>query len=128
MWVIQEVLAARRAFTLCGKDALSMDLFLKIVNSMLFAEALRPIMSYHPNRHEISKGPMNVAIKQLEFLVKAKYKEINFTSSCDFKRTLLSFLADTRWAEATDPRDKVYGILSLAEDARSLGYQDTKSE
>jgi hypothetical protein len=69
-----------------------MDLFLKIVNSMLFAEALRLIISY---RHEISKGPMNVAIKQLEFLVKAKYKEINFMSSCDFKRALLSFLADT---------------------------------
>jgi hypothetical protein len=31
-------------------------------------------------------------------------------------------------AEATDPRDKDYGILSLAEDAGSLGYQDTKSK
>src|SRR5436853_7878775 len=68
LWVIQEVLAARRVFILCGKDALSMDSFLKIVDSMLFAEALRPIMSYHPNRYELSKGPMKVAIKQLEFL------------------------------------------------------------
>lgn len=128
MWVIQEVLAARRAFILCGKDALSMDFFLMIVDSMLFAEALRPIMSFHPNRHELSKGPMKVAIKQLEFLVKAKCKEIDPMPSYNFRRTLLSFLADTRWAEATDPRDKVYGILSLAEDAGLLGYWDAKSE
>jgi hypothetical protein len=79
-------------------------------------------MSYHPNRHELSNGPMKVAINQLEFLVRAKFKEINLMPQCDFKRTLLNFLTDTRWAEATDPRDKVYGILSLAEDARSLGY------
>ena len=105
-----------------------MDLFLKVVNSMLFGETLHPIMSYHPNRHELSKGPMKVAIIQLELLVRAKFKEINFMHHCDFKRTLLNFLADTRWAEATDPRDKVYGILSLAEDAGSLGYQAAKSE
>ncbi len=90
-WVIQEVLAARQAFILCGKDLLSMDYFLRIVNSMLFAEALRPIMSYNPNRHELSKGPMNIAVKQLEFLVKAKFEEINFMLNCKFNRTLFRY-------------------------------------
>jgi hypothetical protein len=74
------------------------------------------------------KAQMKVAIKQLEFLVAAKFKETNFMSYCDLKRTLPNFLADTRLAKATDPRDKDYGILSLAEDAGSLSYQDTKSK
>ena len=97
MWVIQEVLAARKALMLCGRDVLGMDLFLKIINSMLFANALHGIMSYHPNRDELSRGATKVALKQLEFLVKAKFEQTNWMTNCKYKPTLLSFLVDTRW-------------------------------
>lgn len=126
-WVIQEILAARQAFILCGKDLLSMDLFLKIINSILLADGLRRAMSYHHNRCGLSGGTTKAAEKQLRFFVKAKFRKTNWMSSCDFKRTLLNFLAETRWAESTDHRDKVFGLLSLAEDALSLGYPDAGS-
>lgn len=124
MWVIQEALSARRAMMVCGKDMIDLDLFLKLINSMIKAGVLDMVMSYHPKRHELSGGPMRVAIEQLEFLVKAKFEVTNFFTAHKFKPTLLNYLAGTRWAEATNPLDKVYGILSLADDTRTLGNWD----
>jgi Heterokaryon incompatibility protein (HET) len=126
-WIIQEVLASRQAFILCGKDVLCVDSFLTIVGSMLSANALSEIMSHHSKRHEISNGCMRVAIRQLGFLVKARLKNIRPTSNCEFKHTLLNLLAETQLAEATKPQDKVYGILSLADDAGLLGFQESSS-
>jgi len=125
VWVIQEALSARQAMMVCGKDILDLNLFLKLMNSMIRANVLDTIMSYHPNRHELSGGPMRVAMEQIEFLVKAKFEITNFFSLHKFKQTLLTYLVETRWAEATNPLDKVYGILSLADDAHRLGNWDT---
>jgi hypothetical protein len=119
MWIIQEALSARRAMIVCGKDILDLDLFLKIINSILKAGALRHILAYHP-----SKELMQVTLKQLEFLVKAKFENVDFITQHKFKPTLLNYLAETRWAEATDPRDKIYGILGLADTTRSLGHRE----
>jgi Heterokaryon incompatibility protein (HET) len=127
-WIIQEVLAARCGLIVCGEDVLYMETFLKIINSMLFDGSLLSIMSHHVNRHELARGPMKIAKKQLEFLVNAKFGEVNLLSPGKFKPTLLNYLAETRWAEASLPVDKVYGILNLAEDAGSLGFLTSKSE
>ncbi|KAF2475914.1 HET-domain-containing protein [Lindgomyces ingoldianus] len=124
VWVIQEALSARRAMMVCGKDIIDLDLFLRLINSMIKAGVLDMVMSYHPQRHELPGGPIRTAIKQLEFLVKAKFEVTNFLTAHKFKPTLLNYLAGTRWAEATNPLDKVYGILSLADDARTLGSWD----
>jgi hypothetical protein len=122
MWIIQEVLSARRGMVVCGKDILDLGLFLNIINSMFRADALNVIFSHHPNRHELLDGPMRVALEQICFLVKAKFSTVNIFMQWKFKPTLLNYLAETRWAEATDPRDKVYGILGLAHTARPLGH------
>ncbi|KAJ4375102.1 hypothetical protein N0V83_002185 [Neocucurbitaria cava] len=122
MWIIQEVLSARRAMMICGKDIIDVDLFLKIIYSMLRADILKSVLAFHPNRHELSGGPLRVALDQLSFLVKAKFEMIGFLMLHTFKKTLLNFMAETRWAEATNPLDKIYGIFSLASDARLLGY------
>jgi hypothetical protein len=122
MWVIQEALSARRAMVVCGKDIIDLDLFLKLIFSMVKAGVLKLIMSYHPRKHGLAGRPMTTTIEQLEFLVKAKFEAINLLAAHRFKPTLLNYLAGTRWAEATNPLDKVYGILSLADDARTLGH------
>ncbi|KAF2119366.1 heterokaryon incompatibility protein-domain-containing protein [Lophiotrema nucula] len=128
LWVIQEALSARKALMVCGKDALDLDLFLKLINSMIKAEALRRVMRHHPSGHEVSEGTMQVAFSQLQFLVKASYESIYLFAEHKFRSTLLNYLAETRWAEATDPRDRVFGILSLAGDSRSLGHWNTEKE
>ncbi|KAH8801356.1 heterokaryon incompatibility protein-domain-containing protein [Xylogone sp. PMI_703] len=126
MWVIQEVLAAKSSVMACGNDVMFVTDFLDAIKFMVDAGALRKVVSRHPNRPELTDGgPLMRATKQLEFLIQAKLE--NFRNS-GFKRNLLDFLAASRWAEATDPRDKVYGILSIAEDAATLGYRNEKNE
>lgn len=120
MWVIQEVLAAREAVMACGNDTLSVGAFLDTIKFMMRAGALRKVISRHPSRPELADGgPLMRATKQLEFLVQATHRDFKYRG---LKRTLLNLLAVSRWAEATDPRDKVYGILSMAEDIATLGY------
>ena len=122
MWIIQEALSAQHAVMMCGSDTLDLVSFLTVIFSMLKAGVLQLIMSHHPNRHKLSKRPIQVALKQLEFFVKAKFEKIGYIMPHRVNPPLLSYLAETRWAEATDPRDKIYGILSLAGDSCSLGY------
>jgi hypothetical protein len=128
MWIIQEVLSARHCLMVCGKDILELNVFLRVINSCFRADTLRAIFSYHPNRHEMYDGPMGVAIQQITFLVKTKFSTLNFLMLAQFEPTLLNYLAETRWAEATDPRDKVYGILSLAQFDRTLGHWQDEGE
>jgi hypothetical protein len=123
MWIIQEILSARRAMMICGKDIIDVDLFLKLVYSMFRANILKSVLAFHPNRNQLSGGPLRVALDQLSFLVKAKFEMTDFLARHKFKKTLLNFMAETRWAEATNPLDKIYGIFSLASDAGSLGYR-----
>ncbi|KAF2023074.1 HET-domain-containing protein, partial [Setomelanomma holmii] len=122
MWIIQEVLSARRAIMICGEDVIELDLFLKIIYSLFKAEMLKSVLAFHPKRHELSGGPLKVVLDQLGFFVKAKFHITDFLARHEFKKTLLNFMAETRLAEATNPLDKIYGIFSLAIDARSLGY------
>jgi hypothetical protein len=122
MWIIQEVLSARHALMICGKDMIELDLFLRLIYFLYKAEMLKSVLAFHPNRHELSGGPLRVTLEQLSFLVKANFETMEFFARHTFKKSLLSFIAETRWAEATNPLDKIYGIFSLASDARSLGY------
>jgi hypothetical protein len=128
MWIIQEILSARFAMMICGKDIINADIFLKLVHSMLRADILNSVLAFHPNRHELARGPLRVTLDQLSFLVKAKYETTDFLARHKFKKTLLNFMAETRSAEATNPLDKIYGIFSLASDASSLGYWHSDGE
>jgi hypothetical protein len=128
VWIIQEVLSARRAIVVCGGDTMDLDLFLKLINSMIKSRALPRIMSYCISRHGLSKRQMQSTLQQLKFLVEAKFHEIDFYTGHKFKPTLLNYLAETRGAEATDPRDKAYALINLISDSRSLGHWCTARE
>jgi hypothetical protein len=122
MWIIQEVISARRAMMICGEFIIDVDLFLRIIHSLTRAEMLKSVLAFNPNRHELSGGPLRVVFNQLAFFVTAKLQTFELFTRHKFKRTLLNFMAKTRGAEATNPLDKIYGIFSLADDTRSLGY------
>jgi hypothetical protein len=127
VWIIQEILYARHALFVCGGDSLKATTFLTIINSMLEARALSQIMSFHWNKLELASGAKRTAIRQLQFMVQARNRTINPLTMMGFRGNLLDYLSQTRWAEATNPRDKIYGILGLAKDASELGwYEETK--
>jgi hypothetical protein len=128
VWIIQEILYARHALFVCGADFLEANTFLTIINSMLEAEALPKIMSFHANKSESANGMKRTAILQLEFMVQARNRSVNPPTMPDFRGTLLDYLSQTRRAEATNPRDKIYGILSLAKDASNLGWYEEKKQ
>lgn len=126
VWIIQELLCARHALFVCGGDFLEANTFLTIINSMLEAGALWKIMSSHANQSEAANGTKRAVLRQLEFMVQARYRSVNPLTMTDFRGNLLDYLSQTRWAEATNPRDKIYGILSLAKDASDLGWHEKK--
>ncbi|KAH7066129.1 heterokaryon incompatibility protein-domain-containing protein [Paraphoma chrysanthemicola] len=122
MWIIQEVLCARRGIIICGQDTIDMDLFFQVIYSLFKANMLKAVLSLHPDRYELSGGPLAAVSDQLGFFVMAKFDTIDIFAQKEFKKTLLKFMAETRRAEATNPLDKIYGVFSLASDTRSLGY------
>lgn len=126
VWIIQEILHARHALFVCGEDFLEADTFLTIINSMIKAAELPKIMSFHARKLELANGTKTTAIQQLKFMVQARNRFVGPLASLDFRGNLLDYLSQTRWAEATNPRDKIYGILSLAKDASNLGWYEKK--
>ncbi|KAH5048795.1 hypothetical protein HBH96_207530 [Parastagonospora nodorum] len=126
VWIIQEILCARHALFVCGADFLEANTFLAIINSMLETEALPRIMSFHAKKTELANGTKRTALQQLDFMVQARTRSISPLTLTDFRGNLLDYLSQTRWAEATNPRDKIYGILGLAKDASNLGWYEEK--
>ncbi|KAH6619004.1 heterokaryon incompatibility protein-domain-containing protein [Boeremia exigua] len=124
VWIIQEILSARHALFVCGADFLEANTFLTIINSMLEAKVLSKILSFHANKSELVNGTKTTTSRQLEFIVQARNRSVNPLTMMDFRGSLLDYLSQTRWAEATNPRDKIYGILSLAKDASNLGWYE----
>jgi hypothetical protein len=112
VWIIQEVLAAKEIYVICG---------LWLVNARSVFEA-----TYEANMHglphsgtrgphdELLQRPVLLAGKQLEFMVGLGLCGI---LESDRPSTLLDLLEGTRNAQATDPRDRVYALLNLCKDA-----------
>jgi hypothetical protein len=128
VWIIQEVLYARHALFACGGDSIEARIFLTIINSMFEAEAMSKIMSFHSNKLELANGAKMAAIRQLQFMVQARAKSVIPMTMMEFRGNLLDYLSQTQWAEATDRRDKIYGILSLAKDASELGWYENPKQ
>jgi hypothetical protein len=128
VWIIQEILCAQHAIFACGADFMEANTFLLIINAMIEADALPKILSFHADKSDSTNGAKRTTIQQLDFMVQARNRSINPLTGTDFRGNLLDYLSQTRWANATNPRDKIYGILSLAKDASGLGWHEEKRQ
>lgn len=102
VWIIQEVLAATGSVSsniwlYCGKQARLWDNFMSAFEAMAQSQVLDILLK---------TNEIYTAINQLAFFTSVLAGEIELTS----------LVSEARRAEATDPRDKVYALLSLAKD------------
>lgn len=106
VWIIQEVLAATQSvsggiWVYCGKQARHWDGFISGFNALSHS----CVLGILPQTDEVV-----AAIQQVTF----------FTSTLADKYELVVLMSKARRAEATNPRDKVYALLSLAKDGGNL--------
>ncbi|RYP60659.1 hypothetical protein DL770_009948 [Monosporascus sp. CRB-9-2] len=121
IWVVQELCLARRARVIVGQLSMEWKAFARAVD----------VASYH---HPASLGLVRSALFILadlkddwDWVRYGETKSARLTTETD---TLLPLLARLRWNQATNARDKVYGLLGLAKDGDTVlvDYEITAEE
>ena len=121
LWILQEVISAKRAWILCGSDCIEFGHFLAIVRKMLREGSVEFIMSHHPRGPELDSSAIEAMKKQLEFIVHAHRGRGDIDQLQRYNPRLLNLLCATRWAKSKLPHDKVYAILGLN---RLMDFED----
>ncbi|CZR60698.1 uncharacterized protein PAC_10594 [Phialocephala subalpina] len=93
LWIIQEVTLSRELRVCIGRSSEKWETFLEN-------------LSQHVKRYEDMRGQIGL-IKNLDQKRKGRYGE---------KSCLEKLLEDFRYAKCQEPRDKIYGLLGLAND------------
>jgi hypothetical protein len=93
LWIIQEVTLSRELRVCIGRSSGKWETFLENLSQY--------VERYEDLRHQIS------VIKNLDQKRKSRYSE---------KSCLEKLLEDFRYAKCQEPRDKIYGLLGLAND------------
>jgi hypothetical protein len=101
LWVIQEVVCAKRVVVLHGESNISWDTLAKPVKELYHSGLL--------DADIISKGARGIRAGLEMQYIGEQIRRDNAPS-------LLHLLLATSLAECSDPRDKVYGVLSMAGD------------
>lgn len=110
VWIIQEATLARELCIVCGRHELPWDMLFQIYP----ATFTRPGQVGH-SHHGKNLEPL----RRLENMRIARRKS-NVAVGGESATTLLSILSlasEFRTSKATDPRDKIYSLLGLAQDA-----------
>ncbi|KAK4184766.1 heterokaryon incompatibility protein-domain-containing protein [Podospora australis] len=119
-WTVQEILLASKAVVVCGKYTLDWDrlcyavdygLTLGIWNPVVLGIIVDPIMTPYLSLRAMRRQ------KQLRQNMASSFPTEsvpNDTATAETAaNTLLDLLIQSRFRQATDPRDKVYGLLGL---------------
>lgn len=96
LWVVQEIVLSRRAIVLCGQD------------EELFNRLIPGFSKYNDFHHPLNRISGTDRLKRLDEMRLLGGSE-GLACTSDFG----SLLGYTRLCEATDPKDKVYGVLGL---------------
>ncbi|KAL8911108.1 MAG: hypothetical protein Q9172_007730 [Xanthocarpia lactea] len=112
-WIWQELILAREIRIMINEQEYPFD-----TNCSLgFAELLN--MHYERLTSPASGQYLEIEAREVMGLTRTRVHHRNFPRSSE--QALLPLLCEIRYLEVTDPRDKVYGILSIANDAEKLG-------
>ncbi|MCJ1485830.1 hypothetical protein MMC06_006005 [Schaereria dolodes] len=101
VWIIQEVVLAVQAQVFCGSQTSSWNALMKAANWI-----------FENNFGSWLQGLSHVAITRISFIQKLCCQNQGVTDS-----PILLLLDLFKYTKSTDPRDKVYGLLSLTSDS-----------
>ncbi|KXX75800.1 Heterokaryon incompatibility protein 6, OR allele [Madurella mycetomatis] len=111
LWIIQETILSRRLVLLCGKQQVLWDEFVSAVRNI---EARCKVLGWSPSTMFIEASQPAVPLEH-NALKLATWREYhrNHEASRAWRSTLEDLIYDTWVFVATNPRDKIYGILGL---------------
>ncbi|CAJ2505055.1 Uu.00g124490.m01.CDS01 [Anthostomella pinea] len=108
-WVIQEIVMAREASLLWGATQINWELF----RVAFYWTALSSCGAQY-----LENGKMSPMLGFLPSLYRGRLRPSTLEEI---------MLTDARWFEATDPRDKVYALIGLADDGGAISVDYRKS-
>lgn len=111
LWIIQETILSRHLILLCGKQQV---LWAEFVSAIRNIEARCEVLGWSPSIMFIEAGQPAVPLEH-NALKLANWREHhhNDEASRAWRFTLEDLIYDTWVFVATNPRDKIYGILGL---------------
>ncbi|KAG4441005.1 hypothetical protein IFR05_003512 [Cadophora sp. M221] len=107
VWIIQEMVAATDIVFVCGGQIVQSEVVLKFLSSLISQDATYRRLLLREEGILLSGDAITLANTYLR-------------SNAWKKRNLLQTIYITGRSSATDNRDKVYGVLGLAHDAKKL--------
>jgi hypothetical protein len=126
IWILQEAVLARDLWFMCGTERLK---FNKHRNLIKVATKLPTLLHADNNFEELQRTvggtAVNVDWKNLKRIAAFRYSRGQNSPNLDGDLTLLAATCDL---QATDPRDKIYGLLGLTNSSILPDYDKPASE
>ncbi len=107
-WIIQEIGASQDATFMCGAREIPWA-SLRTASSQI-----EHLINLHPRRSPY----LDSGFQALAFMSSVLDVKIDHVRGAEMKRSLLYLMTAFSYFEATNPRDKVYGLFGLSNDAR----------
>lgn len=122
LWTVQEFCLGDHAVFVCGEKRVMVDLvFLALqvlelgyTSTLKFHDPAERVQRIKELRHAKSNDPASP-------LFSARNRRLNYHGESLYK--ILQRLYDTQHKEASNPRDRIFGLLALANDSEELGIQ-----
>ena len=117
LWVLQEVSLARSAVLLCGSKSVAFDNVERVIDGLARQYPGKP-----DDEHEFCANFITSAFPQFvmrDFIKRTKIKYDYTFGNAEPGQKAMQILNNTRNLRATDPRDKIYGILGFFGDPQS---------
>lgn len=111
-WIVQEIVCSTNVQVVCGTRTASFDCI------RLTTVMVHPLIN---KSIDILSGPKWVGLRGMKLV--GHLCDIHYCLQTRNPKPLGSILSDLRESRATDPRDKVYGCIALAELPPSLGVR-----
>ena len=115
LWTIQEAVLSTRLFLKCGQAGACWDDFSAWCHCLREAGILCWLTNHLELDHQYGKGEHVKLLPPLGAVVDSLQADRVHCMTSPHKTSMLSTLVSTRYAQATQPKDKIYGIIGIAE-------------
>ena len=128
LWTIQEAVLSRNLYLKCGQAEVCWDDF----EAWCYCLAETGLLRWLTNDVELDdeygmKQPGVLASPQGAMVVHSIQRERMNLMNLANRESLLNILVSTRYAQATEPKDKIYGVLGIADVAIVPDYSTKTS-
>lgn len=121
IWVMQELSCAPRVVLVAGRSTLDWDIVANFLGDTPYSDAFHLVWSHGSLMRATSHTFERTQLIHHQRRISKDVAEGNF------KSTLMDVLARFKFGEATDPRDKIYGLLGLVSEEHNIQVDYNKT-